>query len=81
MAHVATWRRDELLAGDPDGAVGGGAGRGGAAESEAAAFQRECVCVCVCVSSIRARYLVHTWRFFFIFCQKFGSDCASALYQ
>ncbi len=31
-------------------------------------------------SSIRARYLVHTWRFFFIFCQKFGSDCASALY-
>ncbi len=30
-------------------------------------------------SSIRARYLVHTWRFFFIFCQKFGSDCASSL--
>ncbi len=34
----------------------------------------------VSVSSIRARYLVHTWHFFFIFCQKFGSDCASALY-
>ncbi len=32
------------------------------------------------MSSIRARYLVHTWRFFFIFCQKFGSDCASVLY-
>ena len=32
-------------------------------------------------SSIRARYLVHTLCFFFIFCQKFGSDCASALYQ
>ncbi len=32
-------------------------------------------------SSIRARYLVHTWHFFFIFCQKFGSDCVTALYQ
>ncbi len=37
--------------------------------------------LCVAVSSIRARYLVHTSCFFFIFCQKFGSDCASALYQ
>ncbi len=33
------------------------------------------------LSSIRARYLVHTSCFFFIFCQKFGLDCASALYQ
>ncbi len=35
----------------------------------------------VVLSSIRVRYLVHTSCFFFIFCQKFGLDCASALYQ
>ena len=32
-------------------------------------------------SSIRAHYLVHTSCFLFIFCQKFRSDCVSALYQ
>ena len=39
------------------------------------------VCPVQRVSSIRARYLVHTSCFLFIFCQKFGSDCVSALYQ